>query len=248
MTDEDPEGRFWAARPGDARTPHDLGADELEPHAFRRPQMFPPVVYAGLSVLAIAVAIWALVGTWAHVAYCVGGLWGEAVDLGDLRVRHRTEAALDQPSGLHVRFSNAIVKHEAGSQEGGYNFFYSPLYHLIVRTKQDFPAKRMGHSFQVEDHLVEMIARHEIEPVDLSSGFAGDGRLYRATDLPGIVSPMLEYYGPGVRAPVEQIYVFLDGDTPASNWPYVLLWLAALAVMILNVRALARLLRASSAP
>jgi hypothetical protein len=202
------------------------------------------MVYGALSVLVIAFAAWALASTWSDFRYALGVLSDEAIDLGDLRVRHRTEAALDVPSGRHVRFRNAIVTHETGSKEGGYNFFLSPLYRIVVRTKQDFPPKRTGSSFQVEDHLVELLARHEIEPQDLTSGFDGDGRMYKASEVPAVARTLLDYYGPGLRVPLDQAYVFLDGDVPATHWPVLILWLVALAALGLNVRVLVRLARA----
>lgn len=238
------EGRFWKATPGHARTPDDKHDDELAGEALTRPPMFPAWVYGMLSLGVTALAAWLLATTWTDVRYAARVFGGEAVDLGDLRVRHRTEARLDLPSDTHVKFTNAIVTYEAGSAEGGYNFFYSPLYRLIVRTKRDFPPKRTGHTFQVEDHLVEMIGKHEIEPVDLSSGFDGEGRLYRATELPEVAKSLLTYYAPGIRAPLEEVYVVLDGETPAAAWPYLALWLVALGTIGMNVRVLARMARA----
>lgn len=248
MTDErsPAEDRFWDASPGQARTHHDKDNAELEREAWTRPPLLPPAAFAALLVLVLALAGWALVSTRHEVRYAVGGLFGGPLDLGDLRVRHRTEAELAVPAGpagVHVRLANAIVTYEAGSKEGGFNFFYSPLYRIVVRTKEDFPPKRTGTSFQVEDHLVPFLARHEIEPQDLTSGFAGEGRLYRASDVPEVVRTLLEYYGPGIRAPLDQAWVFLDGETPASCWPFVLLWALCLAAIGLNVRLLVRLVR-----
>ena len=241
------EDRFWHAPPGQARTPDDKSHDELEREAWTRPPMLPPLAWVALSVLVLVVAVWAMVGTWNDVRYAAGGLLGEPLDLGDLRVRHRTEAELVVPvgpAGTWVRLANAVVTYEAGSAEGGYNFFYSPLYRIVVRTKKDFPPKRVGGTYQVEDHLVPLIARHEIEPQDLTSGFDGEGRLYRASEVPGLVRTLLEYYAPGIHAPLDQAWVFLEGETPVSAWPYLLLWALCLAAIGLNVRVLVRLARA----
>jgi hypothetical protein len=248
LTDEDLESAFHAwvsTAPSVDDEPLDWGLDDepdpLDPDAEARRLATRRISRGILLVLVTLVSIFAMKASWTNMRYALTILQSpEAIDLGDLRRRYETEKTLDVASNSYIRFRSAIPTLEAVSRNGKYAYFYSPLYKMIVQTTQDLPVKRQAVAVEIPAVMMDFVNRREIFPFDLTARVHGQGRIFHAEDVPAAVRPVLDYYRPRVDAPVQELVVFFDGDTPRANLKYAFLYLGGLLAFLASLFAFRR--------
>lgn len=246
LSDDDLEVAFhaWMTNtPVDGEEPLDWGLEEPPDPEEEAKRLATRRISRGiLLVLVTLVALFAMRASWTNMRYALT-VAEDPTDLGDLRRRYATEKTLDVESNSYVRFRSAIPTLEAISRNGKYAYFYSPLYKMIVQTSKELPVKRQAVAVEIPAEMMDFVNRREIFPFDLTARFHGQGRIFQAEDVPAAVRPVLNYYRPRVDAPVQELLVFFDGDTPRANLPYAFLYLGGLIAFLAALFAFRRSLR-----
>jgi hypothetical protein len=223
--DREAERKFfeWVPEVPRAEAPDTSEKEPHDPEAeLRKAQLGAGARFLVMCVVT-AVAVWAMSASWTNFRYFLQS--GTApVDLGDLRAPEHAHQPLDQPSNTFARLSGAIVTLEAEARSGGYLYFFSPVGKVIVQTEQKLSPKQEGAVVEIPEHLVDLVLGRHIFPDDLVVNFKGEGRLFKATELPGYMTSLLDYYLPRLVTPKSELYVFLDGDTPGAYQKYAFLW------------------------
>jgi hypothetical protein len=246
LSDEDLEVAFHAwmsSSPSAAEEPLDWSADEPpDPDEEARRLATRRLSRGILLVLVTLVAAFAMRASWTNMRYALT-ITADPVDLGDLRRRYADEKTLDVESNSYIKFRSAVPTLEAVSRNGKYAYFYSPLYKMIVQTSKELPIKRQAMAVEIPAQMMDFVNRREIFPFDLTARFHGQGRIFHAEDVPAAVRPVLNYYRPRVDAPVQELLVFFDDDTPRANLSYAFLYVAGLIAFLVSLFAFRRTLR-----
>lgn len=177
-------------------------------------------------------------------------------DWGDLRARWRDGERPDDgkwPAMEHntwVRFQNAIMTSERQTETKGKNvfFFFDPMTKTVIITRRALPDKSMRAMKYGEMHqsFTELQQGRWLRPVDLSAGFSGQGRLYRASSAPKYWRRVVDLYRQDMETrtalglkegPPSDFWVLVDGATPrdADLWRHVIIMLCAIGVMLLSL-------------
>lgn len=186
-----------------------------------------------LFVLVLAVAAASVVLTLTEFRYFL--TYGEApVDLGDVRARRIAgEESLNPPDNAYVSIANQLMTYEAESDH--YQYFLDPLYFVITRTERDLPEKRQYRSVEVPAELIWLLQERHAFPEDLTVGFDGTGRLLRADRAPRWARAIYDAYRDILRdRPADQVYLFLDGETPADYVSYAVAYGVAVLLVLLT--------------
>lgn len=256
ISDAELEARFfeWSRSAPSLEPAPEAPPEELDPEEEARRLMLRRGLRFLMLLVVTLVAIWAMASSYGNMRYALSSD-EQATDLGDLRQRVGREnphladlptgavRPLDVPSNTRARLEGAVITLEAVSKNGSYSYFYSPLYKIIVQTPQQLPAKNPGRSVGVPQHLLYLVLNRDIFPYDLTASFRGDGRMFRALDVPAAVRPVLDFYLPRVDVPAQELYVFFDGDTPDANFKYIFVWVGALLVFAAALFMFIRTLR-----
>lgn len=163
----------------------------------------------------------------------------QPVDLGDLRSPQFDPSSLDSlQTNDYVKFSNdAIMFDELQSEE--YSFYYSPITHFVVRTRQEMPDKE---ELRLRDSIVEldpwevsMVAGKKAFTWDLKVSLAGEGRLINMNDAPEWAASIAKFMANSSGVPVTKLRIFLDGEAPESYNVFFYLILAAGLLVLVTV-------------
>lgn len=206
---------------------------------------------AGMRLLIRAVIAVAVVGVmvyvvpasvWPRISY-----WLDApalVNLGDIRaLRASGTRTLQAAPGSFVRIENLIVTKRAETSR--HNFFWCPLFNILVRTKASLPPVPVpsGRIAEVEvpEGLDFLIEERKIFPEDLAVRFDAQGWLLRLTDIPGWKGPVGQYAREALGLSDEEAarsFALLDGEAPDMPVREVLLLIGAVVISLVSIVAL----------
>lgn len=196
--------------------------------------------FRGLVFFAVTlVAVWSIFGwpigasTLADFRYFLSG-GDDPVDLGDVRaLRSSGRSSLDVASNSYVRLENLVMTYEAESDT--YQYFFCPLFNVVVRTPRTLPEKEIYRSVEIPSDLLYLVENRLAFAEDLTTGFSGEGRLLRADDAPRLRF-LYEAYARTVTNPIppEETWIFLDGDTPSTYWPYAAGYALAIVLVVMT--------------
>jgi len=140
--------------------------------------------------------------------------------------------SLDLPSDSYVKVDRLMITRPANTKV--YNFFFSPILNLIVRTKLPLgnPDLRAAR-YTVPDKLVFLLEDRKVMPEDFTTNFNAHGRLIKLSDYPAWKGGLESFYGDLVKGNETKTYVLLDGDTPFSHiWDAVALFAMAFGLLL----------------
>lgn len=155
------------------------------------------------------------------------------VKIGDIQKRKILGLKeLNIPHNSFVEMQGLIMTKEAETKK--YNYFYCPLYNIIVQTKKPLPEKqyfRIGN-LTIPDELTFLIEMRKVFPEDFSQTFSGKGRVLKLSQTGRKYKNLKKYYESIFKIPVNECYLFLEGDTPLSYSWYLIIY-AGSAILFL---------------
>ena len=161
------------------------------------------------------------------------------MDLGNARkVVAAGKRYLDLPSNSYVKVRGLIVTRPASTKI--YNFFFSPLLNLVVRTKLplDRPKLRVSQ-YVVPEGLLFLLEDRKVMPEDFTTNFSAEGRLVKLKDYSGWSGGLENFYGKALKGQEGHAYIIFDGDTPWSHaWDAVALVSVLLGLILADWSAI----------
>ncbi|MFO0748065.1 MAG: hypothetical protein U1F43_20755 [Myxococcota bacterium] len=200
-------------------------------------------------VLMAAIVMWKTrhgVAYWLHSS--------DPVELGDLRKRWVAgdrvlpgEAELHD-SWVHVsglvptRLIGVADPDDATGASLEYVFF-CPLFDLTVLSKHkvEIPAAGMN---EFDPTLKDVVLQGLADPADTMARWEGNGRLLRGDAAPPELRAFVESYARRMGKPPELTWVLVEGKSPGSYAPSIILWGLALVPIIVSIVFLLRARRA----
>lgn len=187
-----------------------------------------------LLVVAIFASVWALRAYWDRLEYFFGG--GELQDIGDVReLRAKGVKELPAKPGSYVRLRNLIVSRaELGTKK--YNFFFCPIYRVLVRTPRPLPegSIRVAQA-EIPEGLEYLVEQRKVWPEDFALHFDAEGWLLTLQKVPGWDKGIREWVKNELKLTDEEIensFALLDGETPGSQYWALLVLIAAIVAMV----------------
>lgn len=169
------------------------------------------------TIMVLGVSVTAL-GFWnarTDLAYLVSP--GEAEDLGSAVDRFvQGEETIPLPENRYVKLSGLLLTSE--SESGKFNYFYCPLYQIVVRTEKELPEQPLSSraSIEVDAKYTPLLTDRRAFPHDLTVFFEAQGRLMRFRDAPRWAASVFRYYAPNIQGTPEDAYLLLDGEAPSD--------------------------------
>jgi len=209
------------------------------------------VTRALLAALILVVGVWAIKTHEATLVYYFTG--GDRADLGDVRqARASGKESLDARPGSFVRLENLMVTNVANSKK--YNFFFCPIYKVLVRTTRPLPERSLRVARTVIPTGLEyLVEQRRVWVEDFSTRFDAEGWIMPIREAPGwdgglrdlVMTPPEPDRRPILEPGEEETaWVLLDGESPKSHyWALIVLIsvvfvvLASLASLVLAARA-----------
>lgn len=145
------------------------------------------------------------------------------VDIGNLRTQYfGGKRALDVSTNTYVRAEGLVMMEIA--QAGRYQYFFCPLYNIIVRTDRELPEKARADLtyIELEPEWLPILENRLALPSDLTASFEATGQLLRLTDGPRWVNEVRKFYDAELTVPPNQAYLLIDGEAPGNKLWYVL--------------------------
>ncbi|NUN12951.1 MAG: hypothetical protein HUU55_04880 [Myxococcales bacterium] len=143
-------------------------------------------------------------------------------DLGNLRNHyHSGKRSLEVESNTYVRAEGLVMMEIA--QAGRFQYFFCPLYNIIVRTERELPEKARADLtyIELEPEWLPILENRLALPSDLTAGFEATGQLLRLTDGPRWVKEVRKFYDAELTVPPDQAFLLLDGEAPGDKLWYV---------------------------
>lgn len=139
---------------------------------------------------------------------------------------------LDLPSDSYVKVDALMITGPANTKV--YNFFFSPLLNLVVRTKLPLGRPSMRESrYTVPKGLVFLLQERKVMPEDFTTNFNATGRLIKLQDYSAWKGGLHDFYGDLVKGNESKSYILLDGDTPFSDiWDALALFALAFGLLL----------------
>lgn len=183
-------------------------------------------------------------------------LTGDPAELGDLREAWATGTRqLDVPSNTYVHLDGLVISRvytqsrgpeaDATKDEPIYKLFFDPMFNIVVRTTRDLPRPKWNHMgmMEIDDRLIDLIKQKRVFPSDLTVAFGGNGRLIRASDVPEDMRRAVNTYARDTKLEADNLWVFLDDDTPSKHSLAGIVWGLAAIVPLVSLFFLLRAIR-----
>lgn len=243
----------WDDRDGSAGD--DVDDVDAVPHEARlRILSYGVRVRLVVSLILIGITAWVMYSTRHRFLYWIGA--GETVELGDLRERW-ADGDRDFPgeSNTHARLEGLVITRpliaraaedaDATDDAEVNRLFFCPMYGIVVRTTRPLPEPswhRMG-TLEIDERLVELIQDRQAFPSDLTVSFGGEGRLVRGAQVPEDMRRAVNTYALKTKREAADLWVFIDGDEPASHSVTGIVWGLAAVVPLVSLLFLLRAMR-----
>ncbi|TNF32580.1 MAG: hypothetical protein EP329_09685 [Deltaproteobacteria bacterium] len=181
-------------------------------------------------------------------------LSGAPQELGDLREAWATgNRTLDVASNTYVHLDGLVISRVYTQTRGPedkpgdpvYKLFFDPMYNIIVRTDRELPRPAWNHMGmqEIDERLIDLIKQKKVFPSDLTVAFGGSGRLIRAADVPEDMQRAVNTYTRDTKLETEDLWVFLDDDTPSKHSLAGIVWGLAAIVPLVSLFFLLRAMR-----
>jgi len=195
------------------------------------------LILTAILVMALGLAAWL---NRDDISYMIGN--DSLVDLGDLRERWKAgerpvDGFTDRSHNSLTQLDKAIVTEERISRSD-VTYFFDPILRMIVSTPRTLPEKLTTQP-AIHAAFVELHGGRWILPSDMTIAFAGKGRLVLADKAPRRYQAIVKVYRDALlldsRLEGEQLWLFIDGETPESLRAYGVVFGLALIVVLLSI-------------
>jgi len=181
-------------------------------------------------------------------------LSGSPQELGDLREAWATgDRTLEVESNTYVKLDGLIISRvysqtrspDDAPDDPVYKLFFDPMFNIVVRTARELPRPAWNHMgmMEIDDRLIDLIKQKKVFPSDLTVSFGGSGRLIRAADVPEDMRRAVNTYARDTKLETEDLWVFLDDDTPSRHSLAGIIWGLAAIVPLVSLFFLLRAIR-----
>ncbi|PKN54907.1 MAG: hypothetical protein CVU56_24085 [Deltaproteobacteria bacterium HGW-Deltaproteobacteria-14] len=183
-------------------------------------------------------------------------LTGDPAELGDLREAWATGTRqLDVPSNTYVHLDGLVISRvytqsrgpdaDPTADEPVYKLFFDPMFNIVVRTTRDLPRPKWNHMgmMEIDDRFIDLIKQKRVFPSDLTVSFGGNGRLIQASDVPEDMRRAMNTYARDTKLEADNLWVFLDDDTPSKHSLAGIVWGLAAIVPLVSLFFLLRAIR-----
>lgn len=155
------------------------------------------------------------------------------VDIGNARKLVASgKRSINLPSDSYVKVEDLMVTGAAGTKI--YNFFFSPLLNIVVKTKLPLSQPDLRASrYTIPEGLVFLLEERKVMPEDFTTHFNARGRLIKLQDYPAWKGGLQKFYGDSVKGNESKSYILLDQDTPLSHiWDVLALFALILGLFL----------------
>jgi len=163
------------------------------------------------------------------------------LDLGDLReLAAQGKRQLDPRSDAFVRVKGLMVTHRAESSR--YNYFWSPLFNIMVRTARSVPPSPPPSDRIVDNEIPAglefLVEQRKVFPEDFSVSFDAEGWLMHLRDAPQWNGPVGDYVRDVLNlsdSEIDAAYMLLDGEAPRLKFKDAAFLLAGVVLSALSL-------------